>query len=263
MTRTLAVVVAHPDDDTFGAAGTVALHADDPDFRFVLVHVTSGEAGPIAEGSGATRETLGAVREEEDRRSWIALGREPDRHEWFRLPDHGVADQAYAGLVERIAEVLRQERPDVVITFGPEGVTAHPDHITVGLAASEAFHHVRGESMGGFCRLLHNSLPASWIAGWNRRMVEAGREPFDPTQLYHPRGVPDETIGVIVDCGPVVERKLAALLEHRTQADDIGEEMSEGEQRAALGRETFVIAWPPCEPGAPVLTDVFEGLVPE
>ena len=71
MTATLAAVVAHPDDDTFGCAGTVALHADDAGFRFVLIHVTSGEAGLIADPALATRETLGAVREEEDRRSGL------------------------------------------------------------------------------------------------------------------------------------------------------------------------------------------------
>ena len=105
MSGTLAVVVAHPDDDTFGCSGTVALHAADPSFRFVLIHATRGEAGQIAEGSGATRETLGAVRQEEDRRSWVALGREPDRHEWLGYPDGGVADAAFDRLVDRVATV--------------------------------------------------------------------------------------------------------------------------------------------------------------
>ncbi len=149
MSGRLAVVVAHPDDDTFGSAGTVALHADEPGFRFVLVHATSGEAGEIADPSLATPDTLGAVREEEDRRSWVALGREPDRHEWFRYPDHGVADADQGQLVDRIAAVLAEERPDVVVTFGADGITGHPDHIAVGAAATEAFHRVRETPGGG------------------------------------------------------------------------------------------------------------------
>ena len=72
--RTLAAVVAHPDDDAYGISSVVALHADDSDFRFVLIHATDGEGGSIAEGSGVTRETLGAVRREEDRHAWMALG---------------------------------------------------------------------------------------------------------------------------------------------------------------------------------------------
>ena len=260
MTKTLAVVVAHPDDDTFGCSGTVALHADDPGFRFVLIHVTSGEAGRIADPSLATPETLGAVREEEDRASWIALGRTPDRHEFFRYPDHRVEDQSFDELVERIAMVLQAERPDAVITFGPDGITGHPDHIATGKAATEAFHRVRERSPGGgFSRLLHQAIPRSMLDEWNRRLVAAGKDPMDPTQLYQPRGAPDETIGVVIDCTPVVDRKLAALEEHRTQAGDM-EDMQEEERRMALAAESHVIAWPERGPEDPVLSDVFQGL---
>ncbi|GAB3554620.1 hypothetical protein GCM10027404_29140 [Arthrobacter tumbae] len=85
--RTLMLVVAHPDDDAYGLAGTVALHADDPDFGFILVHATDGAAGDIAPGFPATRENLGLIRREECRRAWKALGREPDRHEWLNYDD--------------------------------------------------------------------------------------------------------------------------------------------------------------------------------
>ena len=124
--RTLAAVVAHPDDDAYGIAGVVALHADDPGFRFVLVHATDGELGSIAEGSGATRETLGAVRRSEDRRAWEALGRPPSRHEWFGYPDGGLADIRFDELVERIAGIFEDERPDVVLTFGQMGSPGTP-----------------------------------------------------------------------------------------------------------------------------------------
>jgi LmbE family N-acetylglucosaminyl deacetylase len=261
VTRRLAAVVAHPDDDTFGCSGTIALHADDPDLRFVLVHVTSGEAGPLADPALATRETLGAVREEEDRRSWVALGREPDRHEFLRYPDHEVEQQPFDELVERIATVFEEERPDVVITFGPDGITGHPDHVTTGRAATEAFHRVRERAPGdGFRRLLHQAIAQSMLDAWNRRLVAAGREPMDPTELYQPRGVPDATIGVMVDCGPVVDRKLAALAAHRTQAGDVGERVSEEERRVAMATESHVIAWPPRGPGDPAFMDVFEGI---
>ena len=86
----------------------------------------------IADPALATPQTLGSVREEEDRRSWVTLGREPDRHEWFRYPDGGVADVPLDELVDRIRNIFEQERPESVITFGPEGVTGHLDHIAVG-----------------------------------------------------------------------------------------------------------------------------------
>ncbi len=261
MSRRLAVVVAHPDDDTFGCAGTVALHASDLDFRFALLHVTSGEAGEIADPSLATRETLGEVREEEDRRSWAALGRQPDRHEFLRYRDGGVAEIPWEELVGTIGDVLREEHPDVVITFGPDGITGHPDHITVGQATSEAFARLRAQSVDGLSRLLHVGLPASGMLEYNEILVALGREPMDleHPQLYQPRGVPDETIGVMVDCDRVIERKAAALREHRTQANDMAN-LPEEVERRILGAETHVIAWPERAPAEPILTDVFEGL---
>ena len=260
MSRRFAAVVAHPDDDTFGVAGTVALHADHPGFHFTLIHATSGEAGPIADSALATRETLGRVREEEDRRSWVTLGREPDRHEWLRYPDHRLDEVPFDELVDRIADVLRDERPDVVSSFGPDGITGHPDHITVGEATVEAFHRLRTEGVPGFHRLIRVAIPGSLIDVWNERLVASGREPFDPTQLYQPRGVPDGTIGLAVDTSSVASRVVRALREHRTQAGDIQEQMSEDEQLQAVSREHGVIAWPPPQPGDPVLSDVFDGL---
>lgn len=257
--RLLAAVVAHPDDDTFGCSGTMALHADDPDLRFVLVHVTSGEAGMISDPSLATRETLGAVREEEDRRSWVALGRVPDRHELLRYPDGGLEGVPLDELAERIAAILREERPDVVMTFGPEGITGHVDHITVGRATTEAFHRCRAEGGEGFGRLLYSALAQSRLDAFSARLVAMGREPIDPTQPFQPRGVPDETIGVVVDCSLVVDRKRAAILEHATQANDLVD-IPEEMEAEIFRYETHVIAWPQRDPGSPVLGDVFEGL---
>ena len=258
MSRRLVVVVAHPDDDTFGVGGTAALHAEDPGFRFVLVHVTSGDRGMIADPALATPETLGEVREEEDRRSWLALGREPDSHEFWRYPDGEVVDVPRQELVGRVAAVLRDERPDVVVTFGPEGITAHPDHIRVGEVTTEAFHLVRGEGDSGLRRLLYNALPESSIEWFNQELFKLGMDPIDPTQIYQPRGVPDDTIAVEVDCSKVWRRKRAALDEHRTQAPDM--QFPQNLMERVLSAETFVQAWPERERSAAILSDLFESL---
>jgi LmbE family N-acetylglucosaminyl deacetylase len=256
---TLALVVAHPDDDTFGSAGTVALHADDPSFRFVLIHATSGEAGEIADPSLATPETLGTVREEEDRRSWVALGREPDRHEWLRYPDHGLAEADRLELFGRIRSILAEERPDVVVTFGPDGVTGHPDHVTVGAVTTDVFGELRSDERGGFLRLIHTVIPQHVIDAWNADLVAAGEEPMDSSQLYVPAGVPDDLVDVSVDTSPVVDRVIAAISEHRTQSGGM-QLWTEEQLRASLSREHGVVAWPSRPAGSPVLRDVFEGL---
>jgi LmbE family N-acetylglucosaminyl deacetylase len=253
----VAGVFAHPDDDTYGVGGSIALHAADPDLRVTVIMTTSGGAGQIADPSLATREHLGSVREREDVASWRALGLEPEIH-FLRHPDGHVAEIPREQLVAAYVELLLTARPDVVITFGPEGITGHEDHITVGRAATEAFHAARASAAGGFERLLYNAIPTGTLDRFNEVLRERGMEPIDPTQPFQPRGVPDETIGIRVDCRAVWERKLGALREHRTQGEM--EDIPFDLYPLMLGWEAYVIAWPERPPGAPALGDVFEGL---
>lgn len=255
------VVVAHPDDDAYGMAGTVALHADDPGFRFVLVHATDGAAGDIPTGFPATRETLGAVRREEDERAWTALGRPPDRHEWLGYDDGRVSDVPFDELVDRLVVLLREERPDVVGTFGPDGITGHPDHIRVGAATDAAFDQVAQQPGPGLRRLLHGALPQSVWERWNKSLGRHGLPTWDPEAVYHLRGVPDEEIGISVDTSPVAGKIVAGLREHRSQQHVIVRPDSTDEQWArSVGREHYVIARPGARSKAARLTDAFEGL---
>jgi LmbE family N-acetylglucosaminyl deacetylase len=257
VTGRLAAVFAHPDDDTYGVAGTVALHAD-PGIDVTVVLATSGETGRIFDPSLATRENLGKVREAEDRASWAELGVKPALH-FLRYPDGGLARVPGDELVGRVADLLVEARPDVVVTFGPEGVTGHEDHIAIGKAGTAAFHRARERSTGeGFARLLYVAIPQSNLDRWNALLRERGMDPLDPTQPFVPRGVPDETIAVIVDCSPVYERKLEALRQHKTQGEleDVPFEF----WPEVLGREGFVMAWPERAPQDRALSDVFEGL---
>lgn len=259
--RTLAAVVAHPDDDAYGIAGTVALHAAEEDFRFVLIHATDGEGGDIRPGFPATRETLGAHRRAEDEAAWRAVGRPPDRHVWLGYPDGQVADVPFDELVDAVWAVLADEQPTVVQTFSPDGIFGHPDHIAIGAATDAAF--ARGASLEGpaFRRLLHGVIPESVFRRWNTQRAELGLMVFEPTLTYHMRGVPDEQIGVRVDTSSVADRVVAGLGEHRSQHHVIFDDASDVERwRRIVGREWHVVAWPPREPGAPLLRDVFEGL---
>jgi LmbE family N-acetylglucosaminyl deacetylase len=85
---------------------------------------------------------------------------------------------------------------------------------------------------------------------------------FDPTRIYHLRGVPDEQIAVTVDCSTVADRVVAGLLEHRSQLHVMGDAFPPDVSRwtRSVSREHAVLAWPPREVSEPVLGDVFEGL---
>ena len=259
MTYRLAGLFAHPDDDAFGISGTCALHADE--LELIVVFATSGDAGRIADVSLATRETLGGVREREARSAYRVLGVDADLR-FLRYSDGHLADVPRDELVSRFAEAVEEFRPDVVVTFGPEGVTGHADHVTAGLAATEAFSIAR-ERLGEAAprRLLHQALPQGELERLGAELRSRGLDPPDPNEPFQPRGVPDETIGVRVDCAGVYKRKLAALREHRTQAQDL-EEFPQDLWPEVLSVETFVIAWPVRERRGPLLSDMFEALPP-
>ena len=257
----LAVVVAHPDDDAYGMAGVVAMHADDAGFRFTLIHATDGGGGDIRDGFAATRETLGGIRRLEDEAGWRALGREPDRHEWLSYADGALDQVPFDELVDAVAAVLVAERPTVVCTFGPDGIFDHPDHIRIGEATDAAFARVASTSGTAFRRLLHGAIPQSVFERWQAQRVELGLEPFDPTRRYHMRGVPDELIGVEIDQREVAHRVVAGLREHRSQHHVMTDDPDDVERWARIVRRDWaVVAWPPRPPGAPVLSDIFEGL---
>lgn len=258
--RVLAFVAAHPDDDVMGAAGLIRRHRNDADLRFVLIHATDGERGEIAAGSRATRRTLGAVRRAEDEEGWRVVGRMPDRHEWFGLPDGGLAGLPAEALTDRIAGVFAEERPDVVLAFGPDGITGHPDHIAVGAAASAAFLRFAGDGGSGFRRLFHGAYPQSALDRANARRVAAGHAPFDPTKVYEPRGVSDERIACSVDLRDVTSVVAAAFRAHRSQWAAPWVELSDRGWVSSAGAMHLVQAWPSWTVGTPRLTDPFEGL---
>jgi LmbE family N-acetylglucosaminyl deacetylase len=123
----------------------------------------------------------------------------PDRHEWLGLPDGGVADVPFDELVTAVVGILEEEDPAIVVTFGPDGIFGHPDHIAIGAATDQAFARLRSLDRSGFQRLAHGAVPQTVFERWNRQRAELGLYVFDPTQTYHMRGVPDEQIRITVD----------------------------------------------------------------
>jgi hypothetical protein len=109
--------------------------------------------------------------------------------------------------------------------------------------------------------LVHAAIAQSVFERWNRQREEQGLYTFDPTKTFHMRGVPDEQIGIIVDYRSVAGRVVAGLSEHKSQLHVIIDDADDTDLwQRRLGREWWVIAWPPPEADAPMLTDLFDGL---
>jgi LmbE family N-acetylglucosaminyl deacetylase len=155
-------VFAHPDDETLCAGGTLAKYASGgADVR--VVSLTRGGAGQVRDASTATRATLRAVRELELVAAGHELGLTATR--CFDYADGGLSDIERQHLVGLVSELLRDFRPDVVITFGPDGFSGHPDHKAVGAAVTAACYDMRTVTP---VRLFHCHPPRNRMALRNR-----------------------------------------------------------------------------------------------
>jgi LmbE family N-acetylglucosaminyl deacetylase len=134
----IAAVFAHPDDETFSIGGTIATYAA-RGVRWDLFCATDGDAGRSSGVPIGSRAELGALRRNELIAAARLLG---VRGEIIARghPDGGLAVVDPDDLVGDIVRFLRRARPDVVITFGPEGApNAHRDHRAISRAATAAF----------------------------------------------------------------------------------------------------------------------------
>jgi LmbE family N-acetylglucosaminyl deacetylase len=249
---TLLLVHAHPDDESV-ATGGVMLRAHQEGHRVVLVTATRGEEGEIHNmDEASTRPRLGEVRAEELRRSCEIL--RVDRQEFLGYRDSGMAGTAsnddprsfhvapLAETAERLAVVLREERPDVVVTYTSDGTYGHPDHVKAHhttLAALDALE--RSEGWRPAKAYLH-AVPRSLI----RQMAERAREMgIDlPAGGIRIEGIPDEEITTVVDVRDLADRKRASFAAHVSQNDPDSPFATMAAQifEGAFGTEHFVLA---------------------
>lgn len=215
---TLLAVFAHPDDESFRSGGTLALLAEQG-VRVQLLTATRGEAGSRGEPALCTAEELPNVRENELRCACQALGILPPillDYEDGRLPE---ADPE--PIISQIQTKAREISAQVMLSFGSAGISGHPDHITIGRLAAEAFH--RTETLDAFYTPV---VPRSIAEAVGMKQIQS---------------VPDEAVSLEVDVSTIWRKKMAAISCHRTQLDQspILKASSE-KQRLFLGKEHFL-----------------------
>ncbi len=126
---------AHPDDETFCSGGTLAKYAAQG-AEILVVSATRGQAGQIQDASAATRRTLGLIRESELQCACQCLG--VQQMVCWDYMDGKLKDADPRLLDGDVVRVIREFRPDVVITFDPTGAYGHPDHIAICQAATRS-----------------------------------------------------------------------------------------------------------------------------
>ncbi len=219
--RKVLGVFAHPDDETFRCGGTLALLARQG-FEVQILTATRGGAGSwCGDPPLCSPEELPAVRAKELRCACDTLGIAPPH--LLDYADGHLSEAQPEQLVAHVLEAVCQLRPDVILSFGLDGLSGHPDHIAIGRCAAEAFRQT-----GEIATLYTLALPRS------------AAEKFG---LQGIRPVPDEAISLAVDITSVWELKLAAIYCHATQLGATPVMQAPDERRRAFfGTEYFVRA---------------------
>lgn len=227
--RRILAVFAHPDDETSVAGGTIARSVQEG-VEVTVVTATRGEWGTLGTG-GMTiaREELPAVREAELRAVMRLYGAHPPVFLGYEDATMGEADLAPA--VRQVSAQMRRLRPDIVITWGPTGMSRHPDHIAVHQAVVDAFHAYAASAPA---RLFYAAMPMD-VA----RRFEA--------EIEGPEAAPT----VCIDIAPHLATKAQALRIYRSQEDAqaIAEFLEQAPSWTAS--EYFHQAYPPVDGGAP------------
>lgn len=215
----LLAIFAHPDDETFRCGGTLALLSQHG-VRVQVLTATRGQAGSRGNPPLCAPEELPAVRENELRCACSALGIQPPI--LFDYQDGQLAKADPEQLAAQILQVVKETRPQVMLTFGADGLSGHPDHIAIGFAAAEAFR--RADDVSALYTL---AVPRSLAESLGMRQICV---------------VADESITVTVDISAVWDAKMSAIRCHRTQ---LGESPilheTEAKQHLFLGVEYFCL----------------------
>jgi N-acetyl-1-D-myo-inositol-2-amino-2-deoxy-alpha-D-glucopyranoside deacetylase len=246
---TLLLVHAHPDDEAISTGGAM-MKAKGEGHRVVLVTSTRGEAGEIYNmDEKATRPHLGEVRTKELESAAKILG--VDRLEVLGYRDSGMVgtpenedprsyhqaplDEAAA----KLAAILREERPDVVVTYDADGTYGHPDHIKAHHVTNAALDVLEKEDWRP-SKVYYTAIPRSLMEKFMDQVPKEDRR-NDTIRII---GTPDELVTTRVDVGDFVDRKREAFAAHVTQNDPNSwfTTMADQMYRMAFGTEYYRLA---------------------
>lgn len=278
----LMAIFAHPDDE--GAVGGTLAHYAQNGTEVTLVCATRGEVGEISDPNLATRETLGQVREQELNTACAILG--VQRLKFLDYRDSGMngtsENEDPRALVQadpdevigNIVGLIRQVKPDVVVTFEPFGWYGHPDHIAVYKWATTAYHKAGDPDSYPDAgapwqpkRLYYAVIPFSRFQGMIKEAVEAGyiKEEGFVDSIPKERQLKTEAeVTHVIDIHREFDVKQDAMVAHRTQfgEDHMFSKVPREMMLKASGDEHFIQIEPPpsASPKHDRLSDLFTGI---
>jgi LmbE family N-acetylglucosaminyl deacetylase len=260
----LMCVLAHPDDETLGAGSTLAKYAGDSVDTY-LVTATRGERGWFGrEEDDPGLEALGKIREAELRSAAEVLG--ICQVDFLDYID-GDLDQADpAQIIRKIVTHIRHVRPQVVITFGPDGAYGHPDHIAISqfttaalVCAADAMYD-SPHPPHRVAKLYYFATPKEEYAIYESVMGDLVM-PVDGVDR-RPVGWEDWAITTWIQAEDYWRTTFEAVKCHRSQLPGYGKliELPENVHKTLWGIRTYYRAFSLVNGGRQRETDLFEGL---
>lgn len=236
---TILGVWGHPDDEAYLSAGVMAIAAAQGQ-RVVCVTATYGEAG-FADDDPRPFDERAALRATEMDACLAVLGVE--EHHWLGYPDGRCDEVADVDAVGALTPIFEDVRPDTVLTFGPDGMTAHVDHIAASRWATLASRE-HAASTGRSPALLYATKTPEWVdrfetgTGYDVAMMD--------DQARVPRTAPEDLSLWLALEPALLATKLEAL--HR-QASQVGPYIDAigGDQFRDIARDEFFRAAHPSE----------------
>lgn len=227
---TILSIWAHPDDETYLAGGIMTM-ARQRGQAVVCVSATAGEHGtddPVT----WPPERLGRVRRAEAAAAMGVLGVED--HRWLGFEDGCLAGVDPETGTEQVVALIDDVSPDTILTFGPDGMTFHPDHVAIHAWVTEAWRR-RGRSP----MLLYAAAEAEHRRRWGHLLEAWG------IYMTDDRPVPVDAGALALHvtlAGPVLDRKLAALAAMPSQVGAATARLSAGDFRMVNSQEAFAAA---------------------
>ncbi len=271
MKRTLLAVFAHPDDESFGPGGTLAKYADEG----VDVHIaiaTDGVAGSVAKGQEEALSDLVAVRRKELETAVQILG--------GTLHQLNYRDSGYIGdpannhpdafinsneeeAVGKVVKLIRELRPQVVITHDETGGYFHPDHIHCCKITTAAFFAAADPQKYPELGLPPHQPERLYYSAFSNRWVKVlifllRLRRKDPTKMGRNKDIDFTRLGVepgkihaIIDYRRYWDVKKAASAQHASQGGGAGSfrVLPEFLQKQFMGKDTYIRAYPPVADG--------------
>ncbi|WP_462186181.1 MULTISPECIES: N-acetyl-1-D-myo-inositol-2-amino-2-deoxy-alpha-D-glucopyranoside deacetylase [unclassified Frankia] len=293
--RRIVFVHAHPDDETIATGATMARYAADPDTQVVLVTCTLGEMGevllPELTNLRADRaDQLGGYRIGELERACAELGVSDYRFLGGagRWRDSGMLDSPanddprcfwranMDDASEALVRIVREVRPQVMVTYDAIGDYGHPDHIRAHDVTARAFADAADPDFAPdagptwqVSKLYETALSHSAVESAVDRIWRSDLAKTVPEGITMPSdmllSVPDTKVTTTIEAPGFFAAKIAAMRAHRSQmtVDGFFFALVDGNGRSAKATENFVLARGTVGPGSGsgVETDLFDGVV--